>query len=117
MADELNYQVPPDILHYESKYFLGFGMSEVMAGLIVGMLFMLGNSPVTGLIAGAFTLVAMRRYDGLGNRSVVMYLGAWIWYRWRPQNVIMPRTLPPGAARLEITSWDGDPMFVIDRSA
>jgi hypothetical protein len=92
-------------------------MQEVMAGLIVGMLFMLGNSPLTGLVAGGFTLVAMRRYDGLGNRSVVMYLVAWVWYRWRPQSIIMPRTLPPGAARLEICSWDGDPMFVIDRSA
>ena len=117
MAEEMNYHIPPDILHYESKYFLGFGMQEVMAALVVGMLFMLLNNPLLGLVAGGFTLVAMRRYEGLGNRSVVMYLTAWVWYRWRPQNIVMPRTLPPGAARLEISSWDGDPMFVIDRSA
>ena len=117
MADELNYQVPPDILHYETKYFMGFGMNEVMAGLIVGMIFMTANSPLLGLLAGGLTLIAMRRFDGLGSRSVVTYLVAWAWYRWRPQSLLMPRTLPPGAARLEISSWAGEPMFVIDRSA
>ncbi len=31
MTEEMNYHIPPDILHYESKYFLGFGMQEVEA--------------------------------------------------------------------------------------
>ena len=113
--DELNYHIPPDILQYESKYFFGFGMNELMVAMFVAMPLMLIVGPLTGMLGGALTLVAMRRYDGLGNRSVVMYLAAMAWYRFKPREVIMPRTLPPGNARLEIHSWEGDPMFVIDR--
>ena len=114
--DELNYPVPPDILHYESKYMLGFGINDLMAALFVTMPVMLSVGPITGLIAGGMALIAMRRYDGLGNRSLVTYFAAMLWYRLRPQTISMPRTLPPGAARLEVHSWEGAPMFVIDKS-
>jgi len=114
--EELNYPIPPDILHYESKYMLGFGINDLMFAMLAAMPLMLSVGPIVGLLAGGITLIAMRRYDGLGNRSLITYFAAMLWYRLRPLSVVMPRTLPPGAARLEVHSWEGAPMFVIDKS-
>ena len=111
--DELNYHIPPDILHYESKYLMGFSINDLLIAMMVTMPLMMIASPIVGLIGGVVTLVFLRRFDGLGNRSVVTYLGAWIWYRFRPEDVQAPRTLPPSTARVEVLSWEGKHRFTL----
>ena len=112
-ADELNYHIPPDILHYESKYLLGFSINDLLIAMVVAMPLMMIFNPVLGLLGGAITLVFLRRFDGLGNRSAVTYLAAMAWYRLRPEEVQAPRTLPPSAARLEVLSWEGEHRFTL----
>ena len=111
--DELNYHIPPDILHYESKYLMGFSINDLLIAMMVAMPLMMVASPIVGLLGGAGALVFLRRFDGLGNRSVIMYLGAMIWYRFRPEDVQAPRTLPASAARVEVLSWAGEHRFTL----
>jgi len=111
--EELNYHIPPDILHYESKYLMGFSINDLLIAMMVAMPLMLIANPLIGLIGGVATLVFLRRFDSLGNRSVITYLGAMIWYRFRPDDVQAPRTLPPSAARVEVLSWEGEHRFTL----
>jgi len=113
ILDELNYHIPPDILHYESKYLLGFSINDLLIAMMVAMPLMMAANPIIGLLGGGTSLVFMRRFDGLGNRSVIMYLAAMAWYRFRPEDVRTPRTLPPSTARLEVLSWEGQHRFTL----
>ena len=68
--EELSYHIPPDILHYESKYLMGFSINDLLIAMLVAMPLMMITNPVVGLTGGALSLVFLRRFDGLGNRSI-----------------------------------------------
>jgi len=70
ILEELSYHIPPDILHYESKYLMGFSINDLLIAMLVAMPLMMITNPVVGLTGGALSLVFLRRFDGLGNRSI-----------------------------------------------
>jgi hypothetical protein len=111
--DDLNYRLPPDILHYETKYFLGFGIADL---LIAGMaaLFAMTIVGAFGLLVGGVALLALKRFDHLGNRSLAVYGLAALWHRLRPTRVDAPRTLPPRASKIEVVSWDGETLYTLE---
>jgi len=111
--DDLTYRVPPDILHYETRYLLGFTIGELMLAAGVALLGMLWAGPLPGLGCGVLGLLAVRRYEGLGGRSLPQYMLSVLRYRWRREEVTLPRLLPALPPRLEVYSWDGDKLFEV----
>jgi len=64
--DDLHYRIPPDILHYEPRLIFGLSATELMIGAMIGMAVMLLVGPISGLVSGALSLLALRRFDNLG---------------------------------------------------
>ena len=115
MSDkDLSYRLPPDVLHYEPKYFFGLSLQDLMFAVLPALLAMQFGGPVWGLIAGIGMLLGLRRWDNLGNYSGIVYLALLLWYRYRPAEVVAPRVLPVKASRIEVHSWDGKKLFAIE---
>lgn len=112
--DELRYVCPPDILHYETRYLLGFTVAELLIGGGAALLGMLLAGPLPGLAVGGVALLAIRRWEGFGNRSLPLYLLAILAYRFRRVEVELPRLLPMQEGRLEVYSWDGEKLFELE---
>ena len=114
MADEMRYRLPPDILHFEPKYFLGLGVQDLMMAAMPSILMLQIGGPIMAGITAALVLLSMMRYDRFGNRSIVVYSFLWLWHKYRPSTVILPRVLPRQDARLEVTTWDGDRLYTLE---
>ena len=111
--DDLTYRIPPDILHYEPRLVFGLSATEIMIGAMLGMTGMLLLGPLLGLLVGLLSLLFLRRFDGLGGRSVVVWGALMLWYRHRPGHTTIPRTLPPTAERLVVQDWDGRTLYTV----
>lgn len=112
----MNYRIPPDVLHYEVRLLFGLTAYDIM---VSGMVLLFGIQtwgPVVGVILGVLALLAIKKYEGLGNRSPLVYLGLWLWHRWRPQSVMMPRVLPSGGEDLSVTvyDWEGNTLIQLE---
>ncbi len=78
------------MLHYEAKYFLGFGITELLIGTFAGLFGMMAVG-TPGLLIGVVVLLGVRRFDGLGNRSILEYGVARLMYEMRREEVVLPR--------------------------
>lgn len=112
----MNYRIPPDVLHYEVRLLFGLTAYDIM---VSGMALLFGIQqwgPVAGACLGALALLAVKKYESLGSRSPLVYLGLWLWHRWRPQTVMMPRVLPSGGDDLRVTvyDWEGNPLIQLE---
>ena len=115
MSDnDLSYRLPPDVLHYEPKYIFGLSLQDMLIAVVPALLAINAAGVVAGAIVGAVGILAMKRWDGFGNRSVVIYFALLLWYRFRPGEVIAPRVLPLQPSRVEVSSWEGDTLFVLE---
>lgn len=112
--DDLTYTLPPDIIHYEVKYFLGFSLNELLIAATAAISVMMLLSAIVGLVVGAIMLVLLRRYEGLGNRTLVVYVLAIVWRRLRTVRVEAPRTFPLRQGWIEFRSWEGEPLYVVE---
>lgn len=113
-TEDLTYTLPPDIIHYEVKYFLGFSINELLVAATAGIMVMMLVSAIVGLMVGAVMLVLLRRYEAFGNRTIPAYLLALLWRRVRVVRVEAPRTFPSIQGRLEILSWDDEPLYSLE---
>lgn len=113
-SNELTYHLPPDILHYEPKYYFGLSLQEMMAAVLpsMGVMFIFG--PVLGAITAIGMILGLRRWENFGNRSVLVYLGLFVWYRYRPGEISIPRVLPLHPSRVEVANWEGQTLFVLE---
>jgi hypothetical protein len=111
---ELSYRLPPDVLHYEPKYFFGLGLQELMIAVMPSMLVMQFGGVGWGAITGILMLLGLRRWEAFGNRSVLLYLALLLWYRYRPGELSIPRVLPLHPSRVEVANWEGHTLFVLE---
>ena len=112
--DELRYRLPPDMLHYEPKYLLGLGLQDLMVATMPSILMLQVAGPIGAGMTAALMLLSMVRFERLGNRSLVVYGSLWLWHKYRPSTVILPRVLPRQDTRLEVTTWDGDLLYTLE---
>ncbi len=112
--DELRYRLPPDMLHYEPKYLLGLGLQDLMVATMPSILMLQVAGPLGAGLTAALMLVGLMRFERFGNRSLLVYCALWLWHKYRPSTVILPRVLPRQDTRLEVTTWDGDPLYTME---
>ncbi len=110
----LRYRLPPDMLHYEPKYFFGLGLQDLMIATMPSILMLQVAGAIGAAITAALMLAAMVRIERLGNRSIVVYGALWLWHKYRPSTVILPRVLPRQETRLEVTTWDNAPLYTLE---
>ncbi|MCP4425279.1 MAG: hypothetical protein GY803_12355 [Chloroflexi bacterium] len=101
--DELQYDWPPNVLAFDTKFIFGLTMIEmlVVAGVGLGLL-RLGLG--VGLLGGGLALLLVKEYEALGGRRVPEYFLAWFLYRFAQKTVILPDILP--AAEMEVIVRD-----------
>ncbi len=110
--EELRYLLPHDVFHYEPKYFAGLTVSDMLMAAAPAMLVLtLFHSIVGAAVIAIIALALLKRFDGLGNRSLLLYLyGAFTENRQKRQ-IIMPRVLPAEGGSLVVTTWDGEVLY------
>jgi hypothetical protein len=115
MSDQdLSYRLPPDVLHYETKYMFGLNLQDLLVAVMPSLMVLNTVGPAWGAITAAIMLAGLKRWDNFGDRSVIVYLALLIWYRYRPGEVQAPRVLPLHPSRVEVHSWDGNRLYVIE---
>ena len=112
--DELRYRLPPDMLHYETKYLFGLGMQDLMVATMPALLMLQVAGPLGAGITAVLMLLGVMRFERFGNRSMIVYGALWLWHKYRPSTVILPRVLPRQDARLEVTTWAGDLLYTLE---
>jgi len=115
MEEELQYILPHDVFHYEPKYFAGLTVSDMLMAAAPAMLVLtLFHSILGAAVVAAVALGLLKRFDGLGNRSLLLYLyGAFVENRQK-RRVIMPRVLPAEGGSLVVTTWDGRVLYRVE---
>jgi len=104
--DDLQYDWPPNVLVYDTKFMLGLNMYEMLAvALAALLLFQLGI--VAGLVGGALTLLLVRQYESLDNRRVHEYALAWVQFRLTRSSVTLPDLLPSQEMEVVIRDLEG----------
>ena len=115
MSDQdLSYRLPPDVLHYETKYMFGLNLQDLLVAVMPSIMVINTAGPLWGAIVAAIMLAALKRWETFGDRSVIVYLALLIWYHYRPGEVEAPRVLPLHQSRVEVHSWDGNRLYVIE---
>lgn len=110
----MRYQIPPDVLHYEVRLIFGLSAKDIMVAGLAVVIGIQRLGVVGGLALGLVTLLAMKRYERLGNRSLLVYLALYLWHLWRPGRALLPRVLPgSGEAPLRVHDWDGREMYEV----
>jgi hypothetical protein len=106
-VDSLQYDWPPNIVTYDTRYFLGLALPELMVivGAAVGLMVInLFLAPV----GAAVGLLMVKRFEGLGDRRLPEYALAWLIHRLRKPAVTLPHILPVEEARVTILDLDGN---------
>jgi hypothetical protein len=111
---DMNYRIPTDVLHYEPRFFFGLSANDLLLTTIPTVIGMEFGGPVGGVIVAVLFLAGMKRFEGFGNRSAIVYLALMLWHKWRPSQVFMPRVLPRQEAHLEFQTFDGQTLFEME---
>ncbi len=108
-VDDLRYDWPVDVLHYESRMFLGLSMQEgVGVAAVAGLILMQTSSLPLGLGAAVIGYLLVKRFEGLGDRNLPAYLVDRLTYAARSHEVTLPVILPGGGQEsVVITDLDG----------
>jgi len=112
--DDLRYRLPHDLLHYEPRYLFGLGLQDLMLATLPSLFMLLVAGSLAALLTAILMILGLKRWDGLGSRSALVYFALWLWHKYRPATIILPRVLPRQETRLEITAWDGAPRYTLE---
>jgi hypothetical protein len=111
---DLHYQIPPDVLHYEPRYFFGLTATDLLVAAMPAILLIATAGVVAGVLAGVTSLSMLKRFDRFGNRSLPVY----VVQRWRynrmGREVALPLVLPPETEAITFESWEGDERYGIE---
>ena len=114
--DDLQYDWPPNVLVYDTKFMLGLNMYEMLAIAGAG-LFFFQFGIVVGLVGGALTLLLVHQYEAFGNRRVHEYALAWLRFRLSQHAVTLPEILPAQAMEVVIRDLDGQEVIRLGSEA
>ena len=92
--DDLQYDWPVDVLHYESKLFLGLNFQDVLIVAVPGVLPMLFGHLAVGVVGAVLGYLLVRKFEGLGDRNVLAYLLARLQAQVQVHTVTLPLILP-----------------------
>lgn len=112
-VDDLQYDWPPNIVNYDTRYFAGLTINDLMgaiAGFLLAMLVNFWLSPVGGILG----LLLVKPFEAFGDCRLPQYLWAIILHRLHPKTVTLPRILPTTSSSYQITYADGTFLAEID---
>lgn len=112
--DELHYQLPPDVLHYEPRYYFGLTATDLVIVALPSILVIAVWAIVPGLITAVIGIALLKRFDDFGNRSAPVYFIQKWQYNSRQRKVAVPLILPPESEALSFESWEGETLFGIE---
>lgn len=108
-VDDLQYDWPVDVLHYESKLFLGLNFQDVLIVSVPGVLPMLFGYLAVGVVGAVLGYLLVRKFEGLGDRNVLVYLFARLQAQVQEHTVSLPLILPSEQVEtVVITDLDGN---------
>lgn len=108
-VDDLQYDWPVDIVHYESKYLLGLNLQDLLLVAIPGLVPMLFNRLGWGVVGAIVGYLLVRKFEGLGDRNVLAYLLARLLAKTQDQTVTLPLILPADQVdTIIVTDLDGN---------
>ncbi len=114
---ELQYAIPPDVLHFEPRYWFGLSAQDLVIAAFPALLLMNTLGVVPGVLAGGIAILLLRRLDSLGGRSIPVFVLQRLWYLRLPRVVEMPMVLPAEHVSLAIQDWSGQDVAVIHSEA
>ncbi len=112
-VDDLSYELPLDVLHYETRYFLGLTMNELLIVSVPAIGLMLLAGIPAGVLTALTGLLLAKRFEALGGRSLPVYLVARLRHIRRRDTVVMPLILPSGGGEVVFTTWEGEEIMRI----
>lgn len=108
-VDDLQYDWPVDVLHYESQLFLGLSFQDVLIVAMPAVIPLLLGKLTLGLIGAVIGYLLVRKFEGLGERNVLLYLFARLQTQAREHTVTLPLILPSEQIEtVVITDLDGN---------
>ena len=114
--EDLTYEWPPNIGHYEAKVLAGMTMYEAMAGAM-GFLIPVAvlNAPlVVSAICGVVAFTFVKRFERFGGVALPVYL----FYRFQASrsNEILELPLITSGTHgtVEIEDWEGETVAVME---
>jgi len=121
--NDIHYDWPIDILHYETRYFLGLSLMELMiialpaVGVALLLQKMLGLfSIVLGAILAVAIFFCVRRWAGLGDQTLIAYAFFSLKTLMRNEIVSLPIIYPAtGMDEIRIEDLDGNLVTTITK--
>jgi len=116
-VDDLQYDWPVDIVHYESKYLLGLNLQNLLLVAMLGIVPIMFNKLGWGVVGALVGYLLVRKFEGLGDRNVLAYLLARLLAKAQDQTVTLPLILPPDQVETVIvTDLEGNELARIGGS-
>ncbi len=121
-VDDLRYAMPQNVLSYETKFWGGltlFDMIAIAIPFIAISAVTRGSMKIGGLILAALGslvgFLVVRKWEGLGHRSLISYLVARVVHSIQQPVVEMPLIIPRsvGQERVTLRTWSGDTLLTI----
>lgn len=93
-VDDLQYDWPVDILHYESKLMFGLNLQDLLVVVLPGAIPLLFRQFGLGVVCAVASYLLIRKFEGLGDRNILAYLLARLLVGAQDQTVALPLILP-----------------------
>jgi hypothetical protein len=113
-VDDLRYEWPENILTYETRFWMGLTLNDLLAAVLPFILAIAVLPPgifglILGAVAGLCGLLAVKKFDRFGGRGLVTYLIARAMHAYRQPAVELPVILPRSAyEQVTIQTWGGE---------
>lgn len=117
-VDDLVYEWPVDILHYEPKIVGGITFYELVGAAVGFLLPVLLLRSIAGLVIGvivsATVLLTIKKFDALGGRSLPLYVLARIRAARERRRIELPVIVSGGGGTLVVETWDGETVMEVE---
>jgi len=113
--EELRYTLPHDVFHYEPRYFAGLTVTDMFIAAMPAMVVLsVLHSIFAAVMVAVLSLALLKRFDGLGRRSIVAYVFSAGMERRRQRQFVMPQVLPGEGGTVTVMTWDGQELYRLE---